>query len=217
MAEDSDKTTSMRGAHGLTITELLALTRRLHGGAVMAEETAEAKAAREAAEAKAAEGTDKGKGTEEPTAEELAALGDAGKRALARITADRDQLRTNATTLAEKARLYDEQTEASKTEQQRKDDAAKAAEDRAGVAEAKVLRLEAALDAGLPHTMAGRLIGTTAAELKADAEKLKAEVGAKDTTTTTRRRTTTDAEANGAGPSGGMSALIRQRAGRVAS
>lgn len=214
-----DKTSGLRGAHGLTITELLAQTRRLYGGLRMADETAEEKATREAAEAKAAaDAKDDGKGGKgaqggDPTEAELAALGDAGKRALERIRTERDQLRTQAETAAEKARKYDELEEANKTEQQKRDDAAAETAKRAETAETKLAKLEAALAAGLPHTAAPRLVGTTPAELKKDAEAYAAELAANGKPV---RRTTSDADAKGTGPDGGMSSVIRRAAGRQA-
>lgn len=212
MAPD-DKTSDactllQRGA----ITELLALHRRTFGTAVMAEETAEEKAAREKAEADKAAADKAGTGGE-PTEAELAALGDTGKRALERIRAERDELRTKAEAAAEKARKYDELEEANKTEQQKRDDAAAETAKQRDEATAKLAKLEAALAAGLPHTAAPRLVGTTPAELKKDAEAYAAELAAAGGTRQTRR-TTSDADKGGSGPDGGMSSLIRRAAGR---
>lgn len=203
----TNSTPALRGAHGLTVTELLDRTRRLYGPARMAEETPEEKAAREAEEAKAKTGEG------DPTEAELAALGDAGKRALERVRTERDELRVKAETAAEKARKYDELEQSNKTEQQKRDEAAAADAKRASEAETKLAKLEAALAAGLPHTAAGRLVGTSPAELKRDAEAYKAELDAAGTGTQ-RRRTTSDSEKGGAGPDGGMSSLIRRAAGR---
>jgi len=146
------------------------------------------------------------------TADELAALGDPGKRAIERIKARATAERERADALAEKASKYDEQVEASKTEQQRKDEAAKAATERAEKAEAKAMRLEVAVAAGLPVTWAARLVGNTQAELEADAKAL-AEDRAATTEPTPRRRTTSDADKGGEGPNGGMSGIIRRQAG----
>lgn len=212
------KTSGLR-VHGLTITELLALSAQRYGTAVMAEETAEEKAAREKAEADAKAGKDdKGKGGKtddgEPTEAELAALGDAGKRALERVKADRERLRAEAAAAAEKARKYDELEEANKTEQQKRDEAAAETAKRAEKAETDLAKLTAALDAGLPHTMAARLVGSTPAELKKDAEALKEQLGS--TGGGRQRRITSDADKGGDGPTGGMSSLIRRAAGRQA-
>lgn len=204
----------LRGARGMTPSELLEASARRWGTATMMADDPPK--------------DDKGKGgkddppkddkpdagkDDEPTAEELAALGDAGKRALERVKADRDRLREQAATAAEKARKYDELEEANKTEQQKRDEAAAETAKRAEKAETDLAKLTAALDAGLPHTMAARLVGTTPAELKKDAEALKEQLG---TTGTTRRRTTSDADKGGDGPTGGMSSLIRRAAGRQA-
>jgi len=147
------------------------------------------------------------------TADELAALGDPGKRAIERIKARATAERERADALAEKASKYDEQVEANKTEQQRRDEAAKAATERAEKAEAKAMRLEVAVAAGLPVTWAARLVGNTQAELEADAKALAEDRAATTDTTTVRRRTTSDADKGGDGPGGGFSAAIRRGAG----
>lgn len=209
----------LRGARGMTLAELLEASAQRWGTAtMMAEETAEEKAAREAAEAKA-KADDKGKGggkddDAEPTEEELAALGDKGKRALERVRAERDRLREEHAAAAEKAKKYDELEEANKTEQQRRDEAAAAAEKAAEEATLKLAKLEAALEAGLPHTAAARLVGTTKAELLKDAKAYAEELAAN--APTRQRRTTSDADKGGDGPTGGMSSLIRRAAGRQA-
>lgn len=213
MAPD-DKTSDactllQRGA----ITELLALHRRTYGTAVMAEETDEEKATREAAEAKAKADADKGGTGGEPSEAELAALGDAGRRALERIRAERDEAKATAATAADKAAKYDKLEEANTTEQQRKDEAAAEAAKTAADATLRLAKLEAALEAGLPHTAAARLVGTTKAELLKDAKAYAEELAANGTRQT--RRTTSDADKGGSGPDGGMSSLIRRAAGRA--
>lgn len=201
--------------HGMTVTELLEASARRWGTFRMEDPPKD--------DSKGGEGgkpdDDKGAGgagggDDEPTAEELAALGDAGLRALERVREKARNATAEAEKLREKASKYDELEEANKTEAQRKDEAAKAAEQRATTAETELAQLKAALDAGLPHTMAARLRGSTPEELKKDAEELKAQLGDTGTQQQRRRRTTSDNDKGGDGPSGGMSSLIRQAAGR---
>lgn len=183
------------------------------GGDDDAAKAAAEKAATEAAAAAAAAAKGDGGKDDEPTEAELAALGDAGRRALERIRLQRDEKAAEAAKLAEKAAAYDKLEEANKTEQQRKDEAAAAAQRLADDSALKLAKLEAALEAGLPHTAAARLVGTTKDELLKDAKAYKAELEA--AAPPPRRRTTSDADKGGEGPTGGMSSLIRQRAGRT--
>lgn len=230
MAATQGITRQRRAQIARHVAAVQARTHRLYGGARMEGEgteadraaaakaeaekaAADAKAAAEAA-AKGAGGGGGGKDDGEPTEQELAALGDAGRRALERVRAQRDELKAQAEAAAEKARKYDESVEANKTEQQRKDDAAAEAARVAAESTHKLHQLEAALEAGLPHTAAARLVGKDKAELLKDAKAYKAELDANAPTRT--RRTTSDADAGGDGPTGGMSALIRRQAGRRA-
>lgn len=214
MAPD-DKTSDacsllQRGA----ITELLALHRRTFGTAVMAEETAEEKAAREKAEADAKAGKGKDDDSGEPSEEELKALGDAGKRALERVRAERDKLREQAEAAAEKARKYDELENAKLSEAEKLAAEKDAADKRATKAETDLAKLQAVLAVGLPASAASRISGTTPAELKKDAEAYKAELD--EVAGGRKRRTTGDQDKGGDGPTGGMSSLIRRAAGRTA-
>lgn len=230
MAATQRITRQRRAQIGRHVAAVQARTRGLYGSAVMVagdpldkatgggktpeEEAAEKAAAdaKAAADKAAADAAGGGK-DDEPTEAELAALGDTGKRALERIRADRDRLREEAAKLAEKATAYDKLEEANKTEQQRKDEAAAAAAKLAEESTLKLWKIEAALAAGLPHTSAARLTGTTKEELEKDAKAYKEELD-KHAAPTTRRRTTSDADKGGDGPTGGMSALIRRQAGR---
>lgn len=71
---------------------------------------------------------------------------------------------------ADKAKQYDTLAEASKSEQEKAVEAAKAEGIAAGQSQA--LRFEVALDKGLPKALAVRLQGSTKAELEADADEL---------------------------------------------
>lgn len=231
MAATRRNTRQRRAQIARHVAAVQARTRGLYGSARMegegteADRAAAAKAAaeKEAADAKAAAeaakggggGKDDDKGKDgEPTEAELAALGDTGRRALERIRAQRDEKAAEAAKLAEKAAAYDKLEEANKTEQQRKDEAAAEAQRVADESSRKLWQLEAALEAGLPHTAAARLVGKDKAELLKDAKAYKEELEANAPTRT--RRTTSDADKGGDGPTGGMSALIRRTAGRQA-
>ncbi|PSR63991.1 MULTISPECIES: hypothetical protein [Nocardia] len=107
-------------------------------------------------------------GETEPPADSTE-LGEGGKNAL---TAERA-----ARKAAEKARREAEAKlkaieDANKTEEQRREERMRELEKDA----AKATRYEAANAAGLPLSMAGRLVGDTLEELVADAEALKAEL-----------------------------------------
>lgn len=78
--------------------------------------------------------------------------------------------------LATKAK---ELEDAGKTEVQKATDAAAAEKRRADDAEARALRLEVAMDKGLPAKLAGRLVGASKEELEADAADLLATLGGK--------------------------------------
>lgn len=96
-------------------------------------------------------------------------LGDAGKRALDAERSARKAAEKAAREAQAKVQQYED---AQKTETEKLTGRAETAEERALAAERKV----AALLAGLPESMAERLRGSTAEELKADAEALKAEL-----------------------------------------
>lgn len=67
--------------------------------------------------------------------------------------------------------------EAGKTEQQKREDALKAAEAKVADSDLKLLRFEVAAEEDLPLKLAGRLQGSTKEELKADAVAMKKEFG----------------------------------------
>lgn len=155
------------------------------------------------------------------TAEEYAALGDPGKRAIDRL---RTQLRDRGakidelTPLAEAARAAED---AKKSETERLNGKLTEAEQRATSAEGQAVRLKACLAAGMSGEqaldLADRLKGKTEAELLEDAKKLAATLAPGQ-----QQRRTDPALGAGSGGggqgggSGGMSSLIRQAAGREA-
>lgn len=96
-------------------------------------------------------------------------LGDAGKRAIAAERAARAEAEKRATAAEAEVEKYRKATETEAERQARElDDAKKNAEQAAGL----VARYEAAETAGLPLSMAKRLIGATPEELAADAAQL---------------------------------------------
>ncbi len=107
-----------------------------------------------------------------------AALGDAGKQALARMKADRaaarKELRDAKTRLAAYEKAEAEKAEADKSEAEKR----AAAEERAEKAELRALRLEVAHEKGLTPKLAKRLVGATREELEADADELLEEAPA---------------------------------------
>lgn len=152
------------------------------------------------------------------TAEEYAALGDPGKRALERVKAQLHEHRAKVdelTPLAQKAR---ELEEAGKSETEKLTTKLTAAEQRADTAEGAAIRLKACLAAGMTGEqaldLADRLKGKTEAELLDDAKKLATTL----VPAAGQRRTTDPALGAGNGNSASgqpsMSSLIRQAAGR---
>ena len=96
-------------------------------------------------------------------------LGDAGKRAIAAERAARTEAEKRATAAEAEVEKYRKANETEAERQARElDDAKKNAEQAAGL----VARYEAAETAGLPLSMAKRLIGATPEELAADAAQL---------------------------------------------
>lgn len=95
-------------------------------------------------------------------------LGDAGKRAL---QAEREALAAARERVRE---LEAEKLGAQQRAEQERDDA----RSKLTVAETKVAQYEAAEKAGLPLTWAKRLVGSTAAELEADAKAIAADLPA---------------------------------------
>lgn len=78
----------------------------------------------------------------------------------------------------EKAKKFDEVEEARKTEQQKLEERAAAAEESAKRAQADAARLAIALSKGLTPSQAKRLVGSTEEELAADADEMIADLGA---------------------------------------
>lgn len=85
---------------------------------------------------------------------------------------------TRAKTNKGKADQFDQLQQASKTEEQKQADRLADLETSAKTATAKALRLEIALDLGLPKAWAGRLQGDTEDELRADAKAILADLKA---------------------------------------
>jgi hypothetical protein len=97
------------------------------------------------------------------------ALGDAGKRALDALRAEKKAI---AAKLAEYEKDKADREEASKTEEQKRTEAHAALSTRAEKAEQALLRLQVAHEAGLTPAQAKRLVGTTKEELEADAAEI---------------------------------------------
>ena len=101
------------------------------------------------------------------------ALGDPGKKAIVAERARADQA------LAQAAALQKQIDDSQKTAEQKAADDLKAAQDLAATATLQALKYEVAADKGIDLKLAARLSGATKAELEADAESLKALLGAK--------------------------------------
>lgn len=98
------------------------------------------------------------------------------KRALSKANKEAETLRL-------KLREYEDRD---KTEQQRLEERAAAAETRVQEVELRALRLEVAAEKGLTPAQAKRLVGTTREELEADAEELLETFAAANAPTTPR-------------------------------
>ena len=96
-------------------------------------------------------------------------LGPEGEKALAAFKQRAREAEKQAKSLAAKVREFEDRD---KSDQQRLEERATNAEDRAAMAEAKVLRLEIALDKNLPWALAQRLQGSDKEQLEKDAEQL---------------------------------------------
>ncbi|MCX4470461.1 hypothetical protein OOK41_09095 [Micromonospora sp. NBC_01655] len=100
-------------------------------------------------------------------------LGDAGKQAIDRMKAERNEERKARRTLEAKLAEYEKaeqaKADADKTEAERR----AAAEQRAEQAELRALRLEVAAEKGLTPAQAKRLVGATREELEADADEIR--------------------------------------------
>lgn len=86
----------------------------------------------------------------------------------------------SAKTNADAARRLQAAEDADKTEIQKATDKALAADKRADLAEARILRLEIAAEKGLTQAQAKRLMGATREELEADADELLEAFGGKN-------------------------------------
>lgn len=98
-------------------------------------------------------------------------LGDAGKKALDAERAARKNAEKALADMQDQLKVLQDKD---KGDAERMADKAAAAEKRAADAEAKVARLEVAIDKGLTATQAKRLVGSTRDELEADAADLMA-------------------------------------------
>lgn len=99
--------------------------------------------------------------------------GDAGKQAIDRMKAERNEERKARRALEAELEKYrraeQEKVEADKTEAERR----AAAEQRAEQAELRALRLEVAAEKGLTPAQAKRLVGNSREELEADADEIR--------------------------------------------
>ncbi|MCU1680943.1 MAG: hypothetical protein JWQ81_1682 [Amycolatopsis sp.] len=103
-------------------------------------------------------------------------LGEPGQRALAAIREERNAAKTKATALETELagfrKAEQEKADASKSEQQKREEAHTALATRAEKAELELLKLDIGLEHGLTKAQAKRLVGTTKEELDADAADL---------------------------------------------
>ncbi|MFI1197705.1 hypothetical protein ACH4T9_31215 [Micromonospora sp. NPDC020750] len=110
---------------------------------------------------------------EEETQSGTDQLGDAGKQAIDRMKAERNEERKARRALEAKVAEYEKaeqaKADADKTEAERR----AAAEQRADQAELRALRLEVAAEKGLTPAQAKRLVGATREELEADADEIR--------------------------------------------
>lgn len=135
-------------------------------------------------------------------------LGDPGKKALAE---ERRARRVAEKGMTDLQTQFDALKQSTQTEQERAVDEARttAVTEATGPLTLANARLEVALDKGLTKTQAARLIGTTAAELVADADRFLEEIGQQAPKTPPFQggtRTTPEKKS-------GMNDLIRQQAG----
>jgi len=141
---------------------------------------------------------------------EWTALGDPGKAALVRErTAKTEADKALADALA-KVKTFED---AQKTDAQKAADALKAAQDEAARATAQALRLQAAANKGLDLSLAPRLVGTTLAELEADAEGLKSKVTPTSTTPRPDRTQGGTGATPATGPAADFAAFLSQQLG----
>jgi chromosome segregation ATPase len=101
-------------------------------------------------------------------------LGDAGKKALDAMKAERNKAAKRASELESRLKEFEDRD---KSDLDKVTERATSAEERATKAEQALARLEVALEKGLTPSQAKRLVGTTREELEADAEELLADIG----------------------------------------
>ena len=148
------------------------------------------------------------------TAAGQGAATDTGDDLIARLRAENRDAKREAAALREKAKKFDEYEEASKSEQQKANDRAAAAEAKAAEQEKRVWRYEVAAAKGVPAKLAGRLQGDTKEEMEADADDLLATLTASGAGGQ-QRRTAGNAADEGGAPAGTMNDWIRGRAGKA--
>lgn len=98
-------------------------------------------------------------------------LGDAGKKALDAMKAERAAAKREAAELAKRLKAYEDRD---KTDSEKAAEALKAAEGRATAAEREVLRMRVAAELAVPAELHEFLTGDSEDELRAKAEKLAA-------------------------------------------
>lgn len=98
---------------------------------------------------------------------------------VAKLRKEAAKYRTEAKELATKAKSYDELQESQKTELQKAQEAASAAEKALQDAKAEAMRSKVAASKGLPPSIADRLRGSTLEEMEADADAVLAEIQSK--------------------------------------
>lgn len=133
-----------------------------------------------------------------------------GDDLIERLRNENREIKRQAAELRTKAQRLDELEEASKTEQQKANDRAAAAEKAATEATTKLLRYEVAAAKGVPAKLAGRLQGSTREEMEADADDLLATLGTAGAGGQ-QRRTAGNARDEGGAPGGDMNSWLRGR------
>lgn len=108
------------------------------------------------------------------------------QKALTKKNSENANLRKRLLELEPLAKKAQELEDAGKSESERLTERATSAEERADIAEQKLLRLEVAIEKGLTPAQARRLVGTTKEELEEDADDLLTSFASKDTKSTSR-------------------------------
>lgn len=98
---------------------------------------------------------------------------------VSKLRAEAAKYRTEAKTLAEKAKHWDEHSESQKSELTKAQEAAAAAQKALEEAKAEAMRSKVAAAKGLPQSIADRLRGSTLEEMEADADSVLAEINSK--------------------------------------